>query len=238
MTDDDTHVQKMTVDVLAQRCAEETSSYFKYQSNDTRYCFELFRRAIIERDDTAWKALMLQYRPSIARWVNRWVDKHPNFPLLYEEVEDFIAEAFERFWNHFTPEKFSRSPNLEGILKYLKMCVNGTILDVWRKLQRRQLDQNLDNGEAGEGPQPTSVGLTPEAKLQNDEFWELIKTKLRDDKEYTVVYASFDLALSPRQIHAEFPDVFHDIREIYQCKAYVWARLERDPEIRELVQRK
>jgi hypothetical protein len=228
----------MSVEDLAQRCAQETKAYFKHQSHDTSYCFELFRRAISERDDSAWKVLIVQYRPSVARWVNRWADKHPDFPLASTEEEDFIAEAFERFWKYFTPEKFVRSQGLEDVLKYLKMCVNGAVSDTWRKMRRRQFDQNLEGNDEGEEPGLAEPGPIPEETLQNDELWQLIKTRLKDQKEYILVYAWFSLDLSPRQIITEYPNVFRDIKEVYQCKANVWARLERDPEIREFAQRR
>jgi RNA polymerase sigma factor (sigma-70 family) len=233
---DEIKLQQMSVEDLAQNCAQETKSYFNYQSHDTSYCFELFRRAISERDDSAWRVLIVQYKPSVARWVNRWADKHPDFPLASEEGEDFIAEAFERFWKYFTPAKFGKSQNLEAVLKYLKMCVNGAISDSWRKMRHRQFGYNLDKDDEVEEPVPPNAEPLPEELLQKDEFWKLIQTRLKDQKEYTIVYGSFYLDLSPREIIAEFPGVFRDMKEIYQCKANVWARLERDLEIREFAQ--
>ena len=87
----------MPLEELAQRCAQETILYLKSLVNDTRYCLELFRRAISKRDELAWNAIIHQYKPSVARWVNRWADKHPDFPLARDEEEDFIDEAFIRF---------------------------------------------------------------------------------------------------------------------------------------------
>ena len=227
-------IQLMTVADLAQRCAQETILYFKDRIHDTRYCFELFRRAICDHDDPAWKAIIIQYKPSVARWVNRWADKHPDFPLAREEEEDFIDEAFIRFWSHFTPDKFSRSDGLDGILKYLKMCVNSAILDIWRKMRHRQFDQVLEGENEGETSDPSEDSPTPEETLQADEIWKLIKVRLKDEKERIVVYASFFLGLSPREILTEYPGMFRDIEEIYQCKANVLARLGRDPDLRDL----
>jgi hypothetical protein len=85
--------------------------------------------------------------------------------------------------------------------------------------------------EEREFSQPES---TPEDLLQHDEVWQLIKKKLKDSKEYTVVYASFGLALSPREILAEYPDLFCDIKEIYRYKANLLDRLARDDEIKDL----
>lgn len=228
------NLQSMPLDDLAQRCAQETILYFKSRVHDTRYCFELFRRAVSERSELAWKAIIIQYKPSVARWVNRWADKHPDFPLARVEEEDFIDEAFIRFWNYFTPDKFHKSQGLDGVLKYLKMCVNSAILDIWRKMHHGQFKERIEDEEENDALDPPEPGPTPEETFQKGEIWNFIKMRLKDEKEITVVYASFFLGLSPREILAEFPGMFRDIDEIYQCKANVLARLGRDPDLREL----
>jgi len=229
------NLQSMPLNDLAQQCAQETILYFKSRINDTRYCFELFRRAITESDGPAWDVIMTQYRPLVAKWVNRWADKHPNFPLAREEAEDFIAETFKRFWSHFTPDKFYKSQGLDGVLKYLKTCVNSAILDIWRKMRLRQFDQKREGEDEDDALDPVEPGPTPEETFQKGEIWKFIKMRLKDEKEHIVVYASFFLGLSPREILAEFPAVFRDIEEMYQCKANVLARLGRDPDIRDLI---
>ena len=228
------NLQSMPLNDLAQRCAQETILYFKSRIHDTSYCYEIFRRAVTERSEPAWKAIIAQYKPSVARWVNRWADKHPDFPLAREEEEDFIEESFIRFWHHFTPEKFHNSKGLNGILQYLKMCVNSTILDVLRKMQHMQFEQHPDSEEDDDSPDHAETGPSPEETLHQGELWKAIKALLKDEKELTVVYASFFLALSPREIFTEFPGMFRNIEEIYQCKANVLARLGRDPDLRDL----
>lgn len=228
------NLQSMPLDDLAQRCAQETILYFKSRVHDTSYCFEIFRRAVTERSELAWKAIINQYKPLVARWVNRQADKHPDFPLAREEEQDFIDEAFIRFWHHFTPEKFHNSKGLDGILQYLKMCVNSTVVDILRKMQHVQFEQKTDGEDEDDPPDHGESEPAPEETLQKGELWNAIKARLKDNKEQTVVYASFFLALSPREILAEFPGVFRDIDEIYQCKANVLARLGRDPDLRDL----
>jgi DNA-directed RNA polymerase specialized sigma24 family protein len=231
----ETNPEQMSIEALAQRCAQETRLYFKNLEHDTKFCFELFRRAILERSNSAWEAIRAQYSALIAKWVNHWADRHPDFPLARQEHEDFIEDAFIRFWHSFTPEKFGRSQELQAILKYLKMCVNSSISDTWRKMRRQQFDQSLDVDDEREEHGPAEDGPTPEETVQNDELWQFIKTRLKDEKEYTVVYAWFHLGLSPRQIINEYPKVFRGINEVYQCKANVWARLGRDPDLRKLL---
>ena len=228
------NLQQMVVEDLAQRCGQETDLYFNNRDHDTRYCFELFRRAIRDNDQRALEVVIAQYQPLVARWVDRWMGKHPDFPWGNNEPQDFIAQAFERFWISFTPAKLDKSQSLPAVLKYLQMCVNGAITDAWRKLRRIQLEQETREGEEEfSEPEPS-----PEDLLQKDEFWQLIRKKSKDPKEYTVIYASFHLALSPREILAEYPDEFKNIKEIYQYKANLLERLERDEEIKEFVRRR
>ena len=226
-------LQHLPVGDLAHKCAQETNLYFTHQDYDSSYCFELFRRAIQHKDERAFEAVIAQYQPLVTRWVDKWMAKHPDFSMANEEGQDFVAQAFERFWVSFTPLKFERSTSLAAILQYLQMCVNGAITDTWRKLRRIQLEQEpRDEEQEYSGPEST-----PEDLFQTSEFWELIKRKSKDAKEYTVVYASFSLALSPREILAEYPGLFRDIKEIYQHKANLLNRLERDDEIKDFARR-
>ena len=224
-------LEHLSVDDLARRCAQETNLYLKQQDNDQRYCFELFRRAIHHRDESALEVIIAQYQPMVTRWVDKWMDKHQDFQLIGDEAQDYVAQAFERFWVSFTPEKFEKSSSLAAVLKYLQMCVHGAITDAWRKFRHVQFAKDIGD-EGQDSPDPTPL---PEDSLQQGEFWQLIREKVKDSKEYIVVYASFNLDLSPREILVEYPGMFSDIKEIYQCKANLLNRLERDEEIRNLM---
>lgn len=233
MSDDD-ELQHMSVADLARKCAQETELYFDHQTYDSTYCFELFRRAIRNQDEYALEVVFMQYQPLVARWVDKWIARHPNFSSFNEEPQDFIAQAFERFWISYTAAKFDNAQsNLAAVLRYLQMCVNGALTDAWRKLSRIQLEQEsqYENHELSDS-QPM-----PEELLQKQEFWRLIRKKSKDPREYIVVYASFYLALSPREILAEYQKEFTSIKEIYQYKANFLERLGRDDEFKEFFRR-
>ena len=225
-------LQLMTVADLAQRCAQETDLYFHRQEFDSSYCLELFRRAIRNNDEHALEVVIAQYRPLVARWVDKWMDRQPDFYSFNEEPQDFIAQAFERFWLSFTPDKLEKSQSLAAVLRYLQMCVNGAIMDARRKASRLRVEQEARDEEQD----PPEMAPTPEDLLQADEFWQLIRKKSRDPKEYTVIYASYYLALSPREIFAEYPDQFNNTREIYQHKVNFLERLGRDDDLKRLIQ--
>jgi RNA polymerase sigma factor (sigma-70 family) len=226
-------LEHMPVGDLAQKCAQETDLYFHRQNYDSRYCFELFRRAIQHNDESALRALIIQYQPLVANWVERWMNKHPDVSLFNEETQDFVAQAFERFWFSFTSTKLEKSQSLAAVLRYLQMCAIGAVTDAWRKLRRIQIEQeSQDEEQELSEPDPT-----PEDLLQTDEFWQLIRKKAKDPKEYKVVYASFYLDLSPREILGEYQNEFGSIKEIYQHKANFLERLGRDDEFKEFFRR-
>src|SRR5689334_24564640 len=102
----ETKLQHMTVEDLAQKCAKETDLFFNHHDYDPSYGFELFRRAVRNKDERALEEVITLYQPLVARWV----DKYSGFLSINEEVQDFIAQAFERFWVSFTPAKFDKSP--------------------------------------------------------------------------------------------------------------------------------
>ena len=221
-------LQQMAVEDLAQRCAQETDLYFNQKDFDSSYCFELFRRAIRDKDGQAWGVLIVQYQPLVARWVDKWMVKHPDVSSFSEEPQDFVARAFERFWISYTPGKFENAQrSLPAVLKYLQMCVHGAITDAWRKARRIQIEQETREDEQV----PAEADPTPEDLLQRDEFWRLIKEKAKDPKEFKVVYASFYMGFSPREIFAEYRNEFRSVREIYQHKANFLERLRRDDDL-------
>jgi hypothetical protein len=228
MSDED-NLQYLPVPDLADQCARETNLYHHGKTFDERYCFELFRRAIVARDNQAWDAIYAQYQGQVERWVYR----HPDFGSIDQEAQDFILQAFERFSKYFTAEKFGKSQSLAAVLNYLQTCVHGVIVDCWRKMRLAQLEQ-LEGVQEG---RILDKGATLEDLLEAEDLWQLISQQLKDKKEQIVVYASFQLSLSPREIMLEYPDVFRNTSEIYQCKANVLARFERDPAIRNFAQR-
>ena len=92
----------LTVEDLAHRCAQETDYYFNRKENDPRYCFELFRRAIRERNERALSAVITQYQPLVEKWVDKWMSSNQESQSISDEAQDYVAQAFERFWISFT----------------------------------------------------------------------------------------------------------------------------------------
>ena len=127
-----TELQLLTLAGIAHRCAQETELFFQRQRYDPRYCFELFRRAIVHCNQRAWEIAYAQYRSLVAGWVER----HSAFSTSGEEVQHFVNRAFEKMWVALTPDKFNNFSDLKSLLRYLQMCVHSVILDQVRVAEK------------------------------------------------------------------------------------------------------
>ena len=216
---------------LAHRCAQETERFFQRQSYDPQYCFELFRRAIVEHDEAAWEAIHAQYQSLVARWVKQ----HQGFETSDEEAQYFVNRAFEKIWIALTPDKFGRFSDLGPLLGYLKMCVHSVVVDHNRsadQASRYALADESDIERSAQGPTIEDGALD---WVHRQQFWEWINARLHDEKERLVVYGSFALDLKPREIYDLFPEAFQDVAEVHRVKQNVLARLRRDPEFQKLL---
>lgn len=212
---------------LASRCAQETERFFRREDHDPEPCYELFRRALQARDDAAYAALYHQYQPM----VRRWVQQHPAFSGD-EEADLFVNSAFEKLWQAVTPEKFHRFPNLKSLLAYLKLCVHSVLIDHVRSRQLAIADQEPQHvllSDLRPEADPLRMAI---AQVERGDLWRLIRSKLQDERERTVIYGCFVLSLKPRELYAQRPDLFGDVQEVYRTKQNVLERLRRDKDLR------
>jgi DNA-directed RNA polymerase specialized sigma24 family protein len=211
---------------IVQRCAHETDRFFHHQDSDPRYCFELLRRAIVDRCQRAWEFVYTQYQSLVTSWVRR----HTAFPACHEEAQYLVNRAFEKMWTALTPAKFECFPDLRSLLRYLQMCVHSVILDVVRTTERFDIIP-YEHVSTQKNPEPTAVEDQALEHMQRQTLWKEISARMQNDQERHVVYGSYVLAMKPREICAQFPDLFRDVKQVYRVKENVLARLRRDDEL-------
>ena len=231
MVDED-NLSLLSIESLATKCAEETQHVFQKLTQDTRYCFELFRRAIAEGNQVAWQAIHEQYGPQVNRWVKRAIDRLFDGILSSDFQEDFVSEVFLRFLRSYTTEKLAQAREIKSILAYMKTCAVTTVLDARRKMKHEQLSKTANEDADAEEKEVVETLPGPEARLQENETLQILRSRLKTEQEFIVMYAWIYLTLSPREVYAQYPGKFRDIDEVYQCKANVLARLKRDNDLR------
>jgi hypothetical protein len=221
-------LDKLSLYELQERCEKETAHYFRHLVDDSRYCFELFRRAVVEHNQEAWEAIVRQYEDQI----RRWVQGQAVFLTVWEEEAYFVNRAFEKFWKRrFSKAEFERFPNLQSVLKYLKLCAVTVVIDFKRTRAGNEpgFSEDLLQLEQYQG----SVGVAEKVfdKLRAEELWKLIQSRLEGEAEYHVLYDSIVLGLKPAEILERRPRVFDNINEVYRVKGRVIDRLRHDVEL-------
>lgn len=221
----------LTLAGIAHRCSQETRLFFRRQDNDPRFCYELFRRAIVEANQEALTCLYSQYLPLVAGWV----EHHPAYPATGEEVDYFVNRAFEKLWHAVTPAKFGRFGDLKALLHYLKLCTNSAIVDFNRSREIAVLEEGSDSEELRIAPAPGNIEEDTVARVDRSHFWRLIGARLNNDKEWAAIYGSFVVGMKPADLIEGYPQLFVDIKDVYRTKQNVLERLRRDHELASLL---
>ncbi len=209
---------------LARRCREETLRFLGGSDRDDAFCFEIFHRAVVGRDDAAWEAIVTQYRGIVLAYVGQ----HTAAAALRESEDYWINRAFQRFWGAVGPDRFNRFPDLPSLLKYLKMCVHSVLMD---EMRSRRATTSLDDVPESL-PSRTSAERTVVAKLSGQQLWDAIGRELQDEAERRIVHLSFARDLKPSEIAERYPDLFATVADVYRIKRNVIERLRRSTEIR------
>jgi len=169
-------------------------------------CFEVFRHAIVRRDDLAWEALYARYGAMVRGWLGAGVG----------DGDEAVVLVFERFWRAVDAEKFARFDTLPAVLQYLKACA-----------RTARLDQALSARE--------DVADLVAGRVDAPGFWRTVRGVLVGEREELVFHLSYVVGLSPREICARHSARFPDVAEVYRLRRNLLDRLRRAPEVRALV---
>lgn len=218
------------IDELRAEAQAQELSYSRGEPTDDTAGLELFRRAIDERNDDAWRAIMEIYRGLLVAQAGRRVIRG----LVVEDDGFCVDRAFQRFWRATrTAHTHHQFNDLASILKYLKMCLGTVLLDEARA-RRRQGAVPID-----EVPADTCVTADASTdvigQIARRELWHAIENELNDANQRLVARLSFVAGLSPREILARHPEKFQDVVDVYRTKRNMIDRLRRSRAIQDLL---
>lgn len=222
-------IAAMEVDELARRCVIESERFYRGQPHDSRYSFELFRRALVERDETAWSYLFQQYSALVEGWIRR----SGAFASSGESSEYFVVGAFAKFWRAVTPERFASFPNLASLLQYLQLCASSVVIDAVRTQSWAEMMPE-DRIDIHRTPR-TMPDEEAMQRVDRQEFWRFIDSHLHSESERVVIYGSFVLGMTPRAIFEQYNTLFASVYDVYNVKRNVLSRLSRNSQLRALV---
>lgn len=228
-TSDVADPRMLDIATLVRRCSVESERFYRGQTHDPSFSYELFRRALVERSEVAWEYIYTHYSPLVESWVRR----SGAFTSSGETSEYFVVSAFTRFWRAVTPEKFVSFPTLASLLHYLQLCAGCVVIDSVRAQSWAEMlpEEAIPHGRA------PLVAPDEEAmeRVNREEFWNYINGQLNDEAERVVVYNSFVMGMKPGDIYSGRPDLFTGVNDVYNVKRNVLGRLSRNQELRRLL---
>lgn len=228
------NLSDMSVDDLFASCQQETKKFRDNKAHDTRYCFELFRRAFLDSDMTAFNRVYEIYIPQVERWVHR----HPSFEVVRgtRDVEDFTSEALMNFHQALLRNnKLNDFDHLAQVLQYMKLCVHTVICEEGRRLPDEPPQPIGTDIEAGEVE--VSEERTPEDILTNSDFvqrlWQRLQEIFTDENDRLLCRCVYIYSMKPREIADEYPHIWENARDVSVNKQRIQRNIYNDPLLRQ-----
>jgi DNA-directed RNA polymerase specialized sigma24 family protein len=207
---------EMNLTELQCHCQCEMEKYSRYGSNTEEYCLEIFRRAMLLRDEQAWEILNQTFSSIILGWLRR----HSCYTAAYRlhpEEKDYVTLTLERLWMVGVRNQTMEFRSLAGALSFLRISLNSVVIDTLREQGK---EQPLT-------PETDFVEYPAPDEEESAELWECIKSMLPDKREQRLAYLLFYCNLTPRQVIHYCPQEFSNIQEVYQMKRIILDRLRR-----------
>lgn len=186
--------------------------------DDTQYCFELFRRALVDHNQQAYELVYTQYKGMVTQWVKSRL----HVPYINEDVEECVNWAFASMFSSVSKEgNFGKFPALNRLLSYLQSCAYSAAAGKNRK--SKVIVEELVE-ELGDDTDLVEDILDEEKKKTAR---SLVETNLKSGQEWIVYEEYFEWGFMPKQIYARHPDKFLHTQEVSRVKQILLERLER-----------
>jgi len=216
---------------LAQVCADQEALYRRSgeEASDPRFCYELFRRAVLLKNEAAWSLIYEQYQPQVIHWIRQ----NPVFRSTHQTADYFVNEAFAKFWHAVSPQTFKKHlKTLGAVLLYLKKCVASSLLNYQRTVKWEGMWSEMEE-LAVETPNPTRerpVERQLSEETAAEQLWELIGMLLKSEQERAAM-ENFTLGKKARHIQMDYGHLFADTKTIYRTKENLLKRFRRSQDL-------
>ena len=212
---------QMSLTALADRCMREIEKYRHKELYDDQYCLEVFHRAMVKHDPDAWELLQKRFSPTVRAWMRN----HPQRDVAcrHQPEEDYVGETFVRVWQAST-RNILEFDSMASALRYLKLCLQGAVIDTLRAYSRSKEVPLPDPGSYTYHMEEPAT----EDDYESNDLWETIKSLLPNERECQLAYLLYISGLKAREVLHYCPEEFSDIQEIYRLTRNIVERLTRN----------
>jgi len=211
----------MSLTALADSCMREIEKYRHKEPYNDQYCLEIFHRAMVKHDRDAWELLQKRFSPVVRAWMRNHSQR--DVACRHQSEEDYVDETFVRVWQASIRNTLEFD-SMAAALRYLKLCLQGAIIDSLRAYSRSKEvplpDPGLDTHYIEE--------LATEDDYESSDLWEVIKSLLPNERERQLAYLLYISGLKARDIVRFRPEEFGDIQEVYRLTRNIIERLARN----------
>jgi hypothetical protein len=213
--------REMSLPALAAQCVEELDNYHRGEPCTEAYGLELLRRATMQGDQEAWAGV----QQCFGEMVRGWLRRHPKREVAcrLESEENYVAQAFERFWQATAFNQRVEFSTLAAALQYLRASLNGAILDMLRAYARPREVLLPGPGEPGEP--------LVEDSSDHSEVWDRLHMIPSNPREQRLAYLLFHSGLKPREIVRLCSQEWSDVQEIYRLRRNIMERVLRNADL-------
>lgn len=231
---------------LFQDCAEQSRQYLQdNQSTKLPACYEVFRIAVRENSEDAWRFIFDQYQKQI----ERWIQFQPSYHYCDEELDDCVNAIFWKFFRSMLPEKFGRfNGNVPAILQYLKKTCVSYVLDCGRRFKKKdpwpsnsayndenEADQNGQERGSTVGPLPRGPETSLIEKELRQEVFRILDSTIKTEKEKIILDKIILLRMKSRDVLVSHPEHFSTVDQVYRTTENLKKRLLRDERLIQLL---
>ena len=114
----ETSLNDMDASLLADHCLLEIDNYRRGASSDDQFCLELLRRVTVQRDVQARKEIQQCFNEILRHWMRFHCKREVACQL--DSEENYVAQAFEHFWQTTTARQPIEFTTLAVVLRYLR----------------------------------------------------------------------------------------------------------------------
>lgn len=184
--------------------------------------YELFRRALVERDEEAWETLYHAYECLLASWISKQIS------VPVETYDALLSDVWMKLLLYIrTAEKFAQFANLGAVLAYLKCCTMTACVDYIRAQARMQSTTlSLETVDMS----AHSVFAVEQDLLYDVRYQDLlhdVEPLLRTEQERIMVQVLLIEQEKPSTLLKWYPDLFDSVESIYWSRRKLVERLQR-----------
>ncbi|MEZ4734717.1 MAG: sigma-70 family RNA polymerase sigma factor [Caldilineaceae bacterium] len=198
-----------------------------------KFCFELFRRAIVEQSQGCWAALYEQYVKLVYSWTIAYAKSQAT--IGSSTLEDLVQDTFTAFWQSYSPTHLAKATSLGSVLSYLNSCAWSSVQHAVRRVQAPQDEQDLETAEvalsATVTTSPEQIVLTT---MVAEQLWQAIEASCKGASEKRIARLRFVEGMKPKEILARCPDLAPNEYEISKILRNIKDRLNRNLYLQEV----